>query len=102
MLEILREPVTGTGSAAATVAPVPPPRRRRQDEVTAELAHCLKRFLSASADEPTMERARRALEAWDRLCASEAAGGTEAGGVVVVHDGTGWGPAPRPVIRKRS
>ena len=35
--------------------------------IAAELADCLERFLDARADEPTMERARRALEAWRAL-----------------------------------
>lgn len=58
MLEIMAEP-------AIDPAPVPAPARRSDDAITAELAFCLRRFLAASADEPTMERARRALAAWD-------------------------------------
>ena len=34
-------------------------------ETAAEMATCLRRFLSATADEQTMRRARAALESWD-------------------------------------
>ena len=36
-------------------------------QLAGELAACLARFLNASADERTMERAREALARWDRL-----------------------------------
>jgi len=38
----------------------------RVEDIADELAVCLKRFLTASADERTMERARRALDQWER------------------------------------
>ena len=34
-------------------------------ELTAELAWCLKRFVTGRADEPAMRRAEQALEAWE-------------------------------------
>ena len=34
-------------------------------ELTAELAWCLKRFVTGRADEPAMRRAEQALKAWD-------------------------------------
>jgi hypothetical protein len=34
-------------------------------ELAAELAWCLKRFLTGRADEPAMRRAEHALAAWD-------------------------------------
>lgn len=37
------------------------------DQLAEELALCLARFLNASADERTLERAREALALWHRL-----------------------------------
>ena len=34
-------------------------------ELTAELAWCLKRFVTGRADEPAMRRAEQALKAWE-------------------------------------
>jgi hypothetical protein len=34
-------------------------------ELTAELAWCLKRFVTGRADEPAMRRAQQALKAWE-------------------------------------
>ncbi len=38
---------------------------RADVETAAELAACLRRFLSATADEQTLRRAEAALELWD-------------------------------------
>jgi len=42
------------------------------EELAEELAACLERFLTASADEWTMDRARRALDQWERSVLSGA------------------------------
>ena len=39
--------------------------------LTAELAWCLKRFVTGRADEPAMRRAEQALRAWDAWAGSE-------------------------------
>jgi len=44
---------------------VRPARPRADVETAAELAACLRRFLSATVDEQTMRRAEAALESWD-------------------------------------
>ena len=38
---------------------------RPPSETAAELAACLRRFLTATADEQTLRRAEAALESWD-------------------------------------
>ena len=39
----------------------------RSGTLTAELASCLERFLEGTADEGTMSRSRRAMDAWQHL-----------------------------------
>lgn len=74
MPEVLTDRIAAVRVPAAG-APVSERRhgesRRERDHaavvVAAELADCLERFLAARADEPTMERAEQALEAWRAL-----------------------------------
>lgn len=59
MLEVVPVP--------SPVSPVAPADRATPAVVAEELAWCLERFVTARVDEPTMERARQALEAWGQV-----------------------------------
>jgi hypothetical protein len=51
--------------------------------LTAELAWCLKRFVTGRADEPAMRRATQALAAWEAWSDSPGGPGVSPGGTAI-------------------